>query len=62
LIVWLPNEEKFKTLIQQKRIIGEAQSMGAVVTDSADNVAKLLASSDIKDAFETFGKFRRVRR
>jgi hypothetical protein len=62
LMVWLPNEEKFKTLIQQKRIIGEAQSMDAIVTDSADNVAKLLASTDIKDAFEIFGKFRRIRR
>jgi hypothetical protein len=62
LIIWLPNEEKFKTLIQQKRIIGEAQSMDARVTDSADNIAKLLASTDIKDAFETFGKFRRIRR
>jgi len=62
LIIWLPNEEKFKTLIQEKRIIGEAQSMDARVTDSADNIAKLLASTDIKDAFETFGKFRRIRR
>jgi len=62
LIIWLPNEEKFKTLIQQKRIIGEAQSMGALVTDSPDNVARLLASTDINDAFETFGKFRRVPR
>jgi hypothetical protein len=62
LIIWIPNEEKFKTLIHQKRIIGEAQSMEARVTDSPDNIAKLLASADIEDAFETFGKFRKIRR
>jgi hypothetical protein len=62
LITWLPNAEKFKTLIQQKRIVGEAQSMGAVITDSPDNVARLLASKDSEDAFELFGKFRRTKR
>lgn len=61
LIIRLPNAEKFKSLIQQKRIVGEAQSMGAVVTDSPDNVAKLLASRDSENAFEIFGKFRRAK-
>ena len=62
LIIWLPNEEKFKSFIQQKRISGEAQSMDALVTDSPDNVAKLLGSRDGEDAFEIFGKFRRAKR
>ena len=62
LVTWLPNEEKFKTLIQQKRIIGEARSMSALVSDSPENLAKLFVSKDIEDAFEPFGKFRRVKR
>jgi hypothetical protein len=62
LVVWLPNAEKFKALIKQKRIIGESESMGAVVTDSPNNITKLLASKDGDDAFEIFGKFRRIRR
>jgi len=62
LATWIPNEEKFKTLIQQKRIIGESRSIGAMVSDSPENLAKLFESKDIEDAFEVFGKFRRVRR
>ena len=62
LATWIPNEEKFKTLIQQKRIIGESRSMGALVSDSPENVAKLFESKDIEDAFEPFGTFRRVGR
>jgi hypothetical protein len=61
LVIWLPNSERFKTLIQQKRILGTAESMGAVVTDSPDNLAKLLESKDSEDAFEIFGRFRRVK-
>jgi hypothetical protein len=62
LVIWIPNAEKFKALIKQKRIIGESESMGAVVTDSPNNIAQLLASKDSQDAFEIFGKFRRLRR
>ena len=62
LVIWLPNEEKFKALITQKRIIGKSESMGALVTDSPNNIAKLLASKDSEDAFEIFGRFRRIRR
>ncbi len=62
LEIWIPNTEKFKTLIQQNRIVGKAESMGAVVTDSPNNIAKLLEAKDIEDAFEIFGKFRRIRR
>jgi len=36
--------------------------MGALVTDSPNNIAKLLASKDSEDAFEIFGRFRRIRR
>jgi hypothetical protein len=62
LAIWIPNEEKFKTLIQQKKIIGESRSMGALVSDNPENLAKLFESKDIEDAFEVFGKFRRIRR
>jgi hypothetical protein len=62
LVTWMPNEEKFKNLIQQKKILGEVQSMNAQVTDSPDNIAKLLESKDIEDAFEVFGKFKRSKR
>ncbi len=62
LATWIPNEEKFKTLIQQKRIIGESRSMSTMVSDSPENLAKLFESKDVEDAFEVFGKFRRVRR
>ena len=62
MVIWLPNEEKFKALIKQKRIIGESESMDALVTDSPNNIAKLLASKDTEDAFEIFGRFRRIRR
>lgn len=62
LTTWLPNEEKFKTLIQQKRIIGESRSMDPMVNDSPENLAKLFESKDVEDAFEVFGKFRRIRR
>lgn len=62
LATWIPNEERFKTLIQQKRISGEVRSMGAMVSDSPENLAKLFESKDVEDAFEVFGKFRRVKR
>jgi len=62
LVIWLPNSEKFKILIQQKRIRGTAESIDPVVTDSPDNLAKLLESKESEDAFEIFGKFRRGKR
>jgi len=62
LVTWIPKEEKFKDLIQQKRIVGEARSMSALVSDSPENLAKLFESKDIEDAFEPFGTFRRVGR
>lgn len=62
LATWLPNEEKFKTLIQQKRITGESRSMGALVSDSPENLAKLFESKDSENAFEVFAKFRRAGR
>ncbi len=62
LVIWLPNSERFKILIQQKRILGRAESIDPVVTDSPDNLAKLLESKESEDAFEIFGKFRRTKR
>jgi hypothetical protein len=62
LVTWLPNEERFKALIQRKRIMGEARSMSVLVSDSPDNLAKLFESKDIEDAFEPLGTFRRVKR
>ena len=62
LATWIPNEEKFKSLIEQKKIIGESRSIGALVSDSPENLAKLFEAKDIEDAFEVFGKFRRIRR
>lgn len=62
LVTWIPKEEKFKNLIQQKRIVGEARSMSALVSDSPENLTKLFESKDIDDAFGPFGNFRRVKR
>jgi len=62
LDVWTPSGDKFKALIKQKRITGEAASTAAMVTDSPENVARLLQSKEGADAFEYFGKFSRVKR
>ena len=62
LVTWIPNDEKFKTLIQRKRITGEARSMSVLVSDSPEDLAKLFESNDIEEAFDVFGKFRRISR
>ena len=61
LTVWIPNSDKVAALIKQKKISGEAGSYGASVTESADGVSRFLQSKEGQDAFEVFGKFRKVK-
>ena len=59
LSVWIPNSEKVAALIKQKRISGEGGQSGATVTENSENVSRFL--QDGQEAFEVFGKFRKVK-
>ena len=61
LSVWIPNSEKVAALIKQKRLSGEGGQSSATVTENSENVSRFLQSKDGQEAFEVFGKFRKVK-
>ena len=59
MTLWILDSDKIKVLIEQNKLEGYSKSLGAVVTDSSENVKKFLESAESNEAFELLAKLKK---